>query len=166
MLCFLTTCLLYLPLSPEPCAHAHCSCIVNPSTAPQFSTAFNSAFRPTISLGTSPDVEALSIHFNSTCLTVIDTVAPLKTRVSKPRSEPPRPLLAPLHMAPPSLLHALLFLNSLPSLRGIIGHMKPAGSPHDPLSLCLFKEVFPNLSLDVLSIINGSLTNGIVPVVF
>ncbi len=59
--------------------------IINPSTAAQFSTAFNLKCVFPESVCTT---EELSSWLHSTCQTVLDTVAPLKTRQPKTRSEP------------------------------------------------------------------------------
>ena len=53
-----------------------------------------------------------------------------------------------------------------PTLMDILGHLKPAGSPNDPIPPGLFKEVLSILTPPVLSILNGSFANGIVPVSF
>ena len=44
--------------------------------------------------------------------------------------------------------------------------MKPGGSPSDPITPHLFKEVFSTLAPYVLKILNGSLDNGVVPTSF
>ncbi|KAL6455414.1 hypothetical protein MHYP_G00361580 [Metynnis hypsauchen] len=246
--------------------------VFNSSTAAQFSAAFNAAISPSESLSSNLDVEALTSRFMSTCQTVIDTVAPLKTRFSKPRPEPwindatraarrecrraerkwkrdklqvsfqllrdswrfyqktvktaktkhfsdiiesnchnPRVLFKMVNSALNAPQSACLessielcetfksfFIKkvagiralisspsydpaisvtfsavfdqfepvSLSSLKDIIGHMKPAGSPNDPIPPRLFKEVFSTLAPFVLNIINGCLANGTVPACF
>uniref|UniRef100_A0A8P4K1H9 Reverse transcriptase domain-containing protein n=1 Tax=Dicentrarchus labrax TaxID=13489 RepID=A0A8P4K1H9_DICLA len=69
----------------KPRAAARCCRIINPSTAVQFSVAFNqnSIFPESVC-----STEELSSWFHSTCQTVLDTVAPLKSRQPKTKSEP------------------------------------------------------------------------------
>lgn len=244
----------------------------NSSTAAQFSAAFTAAISPPETLNSNLDVEVLISRFTSTCQTVLDTVAPLKTRLSKPRPEPwmndatraarlecrraerkwkkdklqvsfqslrdswrsyqktvktaktkhfsdiidsnahnPSVLFKMVNSALNAPQSACLessielcetfksfFINkvadiralisspsyepdisvtcsavfdqfepvSLSSLKDIIGHMKPAGSPNDPIPPRLLKEVLPTLAPFVLNIINGCLASGTVPACF
>lgn len=52
----------------------------------------------------------------------------------------------------------------LPQLNDIIMHIKAAGSPDDPLPPHLFKEVFQTIAPTVLTLLNSSLSSGVVPV--
>ena len=65
-------------------AHWRCH-IIDPSTAVQFSVAFN---HNSIIPESVCNTEELSSWFHSTCQTVLDTVAPLKSRQPKTKSEP------------------------------------------------------------------------------
>ena len=47
-----------------------------------------------------------------------------------------------------------------------MGHLKPSGSPNDPVPPQLFKEVFPTVGPFLHNIINSSLSLGVVPVNF
>lgn len=70
----------------KPCAIARRCRIINPSTAVQFSSVFSQHCDIPDSI--CNDAEELSLWFLSTCQTVIDAVAPLKTRQSKTKAEP------------------------------------------------------------------------------
>ena len=69
----------------KPCTAARRCRIINPSTAVQFSVAFsqNSVIPDSVC-----NTEELSLCFHSTCQTVLDTVAPLKFRQPKTKTEP------------------------------------------------------------------------------
>lgn len=51
---------------------------------------------------------------------------------------------------------------TLSVLQEIVDHLKPSGSPHDPVPPPLFKEVFPTVGPSVLAV-NSSLSSGVVP---
>lgn len=72
----------------KPRAPAQCCRVINSFTAAQFSAAFCTATDQTESLCFNSDVEALLLDLNSTCQTILDTVAPLKTRPSKHKPDP------------------------------------------------------------------------------
>uniref|UniRef100_A0A3B3HT18 Reverse transcriptase domain-containing protein n=1 Tax=Oryzias latipes TaxID=8090 RepID=A0A3B3HT18_ORYLA len=65
-----------------------CSRTINSHTAAQFSAAFNSTIILPEHQSCNSDVENMSSCLYSTCQTVLDSVAPLKTRLSRLRSEP------------------------------------------------------------------------------
>jgi len=69
----------------KSCPSARCFCALKPSTAAQ-SAAFT--YEGTSQPSVSSNTEELLIKFYSACLTVLDSVAPLKIRQPKPRSEP------------------------------------------------------------------------------
>jgi len=56
---------------------------------------------------------------------------------------------------------------SLPALADIVKHLKLSSTPLDPIpsthSIPLFKDVFAFIGPGILSIVNGSLSNGVVP---
>lgn len=60
--------------------------VINPATAMQFSAAFNQLCGPSDFV--SSDTEELNSWFYSCCQTVLDSVAPLKTRQPKAKPEP------------------------------------------------------------------------------
>ena len=74
----------HMPVLFEAALARRC-CIINPSTAFQSSVAFsqNSIIPESVC-----STEELSSWFHSTCQTVLDTVAPLKSRQPKTKSEP------------------------------------------------------------------------------
>lgn len=53
---------------------------------------------------------------------------------------------------------------SLLCLQELVAHMKPSGSPYDALPPRFFKEVFLTIASAVQSIVNSSLSSGVVPV--
>ncbi|XP_013859206.1 RNA-directed DNA polymerase from mobile element jockey [Austrofundulus limnaeus] len=55
---------------------------------------------------------------------------------------------------------------SLSLLNKVVGHMKPSGSPVDPIPPSLFKEVLPSTGPAILNIINSSITTSVVPDAF
>lgn len=65
----------------------HCR-VINSSTAAQFSAAFDQSILSGVFSSVDHDVEALAACFDSVCLSVLDCVAPVKARQTKPRSEP------------------------------------------------------------------------------
>lgn len=67
------------------CAPAQCCCVFNPSTAPHFSPFF---FLLDSQPSVSSSTEEFSPYLNSLCHTFLNSVAPIKTRRSKPRSDP------------------------------------------------------------------------------
>ena len=52
----------------------------------------------------------------------------------------------------------------LPFVQEIMSHSKPLGSPDDTVPHQLFKEVFPTTGPSCLTVINSSLSSGVVPV--
>ena len=70
----------------KPRAASRRARIINPSTAGQFSVAFKQNCVNHEPM--SPETDELSSWFHSTCKATIDTVAPLKTRQPKTKSEP------------------------------------------------------------------------------
>lgn len=69
----------------KPCAPAWCCRVINLFTAVHFSALFNQCdFIESV----SSDTEKLCSWFHSTSQTVLDVVAPLKTRQPKIKSEP------------------------------------------------------------------------------
>ena len=70
----------------QSCAPARSRRIFNPVTAGQFSSAFNQLCVPS---GLTPaNTEELSSSFHSSCRTILDSVAPLKTVQPKAKPEP------------------------------------------------------------------------------
>lgn len=55
---------------------------------------------------------------------------------------------------------------SLQQLKDIIAHMKPTRSPGDVIPSSLFKKVFDTIGPSILSILNNSLSSGVVPASF
>lgn len=51
---------------------------------------------------------------------------------------------------------------SLPFLENVVGHMKPTGSPVDPIPASFLKNVLPS-GASVLAVINSTMTTSIVP---
>lgn len=52
---------------------------------------------------------------------------------------------------------------TLSTLQAIVGHLKPAGSPNNPVPPHLFKEVLPTVGPLVVELVNHSLLSGVVP---
>ena len=52
---------------------------------------------------------------------------------------------------------------TLSQLKELVNHIKPSGSPYDALPPHFFKEVFSSIGKLVLTIINNSLSSGVVP---
>lgn len=71
----------------KPRAAAQRCRIINPSTAVQFSAVFSQTHN-CVTECMNNDTEELCPWFHSTCQSVLDTVAPLKTRQSRTKSEP------------------------------------------------------------------------------
>uniref|UniRef100_A0A669CPU2 Reverse transcriptase domain-containing protein n=1 Tax=Oreochromis niloticus TaxID=8128 RepID=A0A669CPU2_ORENI len=244
--------------------------IINPSTAAQFATAFNQLSMP--ANRTPLDTENLSSWFQYSCLTILDSVAPLKTRKPKAKTDPwfndvtravrrecrraerrwkrdklqvslqilkdcwrlyqdtvkeakrkyfskiissnshnPRVLFKSIDSvlnAPQSgcleASHKLsndfmcFFIEKVATTRALIsspesdpsvsipcsavfnqfepvtlsyledvvGHLRPSGSPNDPVPPQFFKEIFPSIGQAVLTVINSSLISGVVPANF
>uniref|UniRef100_A0A669DR24 Reverse transcriptase domain-containing protein n=1 Tax=Oreochromis niloticus TaxID=8128 RepID=A0A669DR24_ORENI len=55
---------------------------------------------------------------------------------------------------------------SLSYLEDVVGHLRPSGSPNDPVPPQFFKEIFPSIGQAVLTVINSSLISGVVPANF
>ena len=55
---------------------------------------------------------------------------------------------------------------TLPFVQEIVGRMKPSGSPDETVPPQLFKEAFQTVGPSFLTVINGSLSSGVVPVHF
>lgn len=93
---------------------------------------------------------------NASCIFFIDKVSLARTQISPPTFDP---------SAPPTCSPAFHQFEpiSLSQLEEVVSHLKPSGSPHDAIPPRLLKEVFSTIGPIVLSIINGSLTFGIVP---
>uniref|UniRef100_A0A3B3WL78 Reverse transcriptase domain-containing protein n=1 Tax=Poecilia mexicana TaxID=48701 RepID=A0A3B3WL78_9TELE len=51
-------------------------------------------------------------------------------------------------------------------LEDVVGHIKPSGSPRDPVPPRFFKDILPSIGQPVLAIINSSLSSGVVPASF
>lgn len=77
-----------LPCNITTCGLPTASRMFKPSSAVQFSTAFNKAFNVDSELSVCADTEVLTAKFLSTCQIILDTVAPLKVRRPKLKSEP------------------------------------------------------------------------------
>ena len=89
----------------------------------------------------------------------IDKVATVRALISAPASDPSVPV-------PCSAIFEMFEPVSLSFLEDLIGHLKPSGSPYDVVPPGFLKEVFPCLGQSVLSIINTSLSSGVVPQCF
>ncbi len=251
----------------KPRAAARRCRIINPSTAAQFSAVFCQTYN-CVTECMNNDTEELSSWFHSTCQSVLDTVAPLKTRQSRTKSEPwlndttrtvrrecrrverkwkrdklqvsfqildcwhhyqttvrnakrkhfsdiilsnchnPRVLFKTIDSAlnapqtvciesSPAVCENFLhfFIDKVASTRALIspsaydvsvsvpcsavfdrfepvtlsllqetvGQLKPSGSPNDVVPPRLFKEVLPTIGSSVLTLINSSLSSGVVP---
>lgn len=77
-----------LPCNITTCGPPTASRMFKPSSAVQFSTAFNKAFNVDSELSACADTEELTAKFLSACQIILDTVAPLKLRRPKLKSEP------------------------------------------------------------------------------
>ena len=55
---------------------------------------------------------------------------------------------------------------TLSQLEELVSHIKPSGSPYDAVPPHFFKEIFSSIGKSVLTIINSSLSSGVVPVSF
>ncbi|XP_034562467.1 uncharacterized protein LOC117829052, partial [Notolabrus celidotus] len=155
--------------------------IINPFTAGRFSVAFDQLCAYPVSGNT----EELSSWFDSSCLTILDSVAPLKAVKPRAKSEPwlnedtratrrecrkaeRRWKKDKLQVSFQILQNSLDRFESvsLSFLEDLVDHLQPSGSPCDAVSPRLFKEVFPSIGQSVLAIINSSLSSGIVPLSF
>lgn len=87
----------------------------------------------------------------------IDKVTSTRALISPPASDPSVfvPCSAVLDTFEPV---------TLPVAQEIVNHLKPSGSPDDTVPPRLFKEVFPTIGPSCLTVINSSLSSGVVPV--
>ncbi|XP_026176392.1 uncharacterized protein LOC113138288 [Mastacembelus armatus] len=123
---------------------------LNSSSAGCFSAAFECLGPPPASI--SAHCDDLTTWFYSSCLSVLDSVAPFMTNRPKAKSDPwlndgTRALRRQCRKAE----------------QDVVGSLNPSGSPHDPAPPWFFKEVFPCVGKLVLNIINSSLSFGVVP---
>lgn len=74
----------------KPCALTRPELVLNPQTEATFSVAFKTAMPAFMNDCDSCDLSAdeLVTIINSTCTTILDSIAPLKTKRKKPVSEP------------------------------------------------------------------------------
>lgn len=71
----------------KQCAQPRLRRMIKPATAAQFSETFSNVIE-TIELSSFLCTDELISCFSSTCINILDKIAPLKPRRSKPNSEP------------------------------------------------------------------------------
>lgn len=108
---------------------------------------------PTVAIDASPAVCENFLHF------FIDKVFSARALISPPGFDPSVfvPCSAVLDTFEPV---------TLPFVQEIVGHLKPSGSPGDTVPPRLLKEVFPTIGPSFTTVINSSLSSGVVPVNF
>ncbi len=104
----------------------------------------------TVCLESSPAVCEKFLHF------FINKVASTRALIASPTSDPSVSV-------PCSAIFDRLEPVTLSLLQKIVGQLKPSGSPNDVVPPRLFKKVLPTIGSSVLTLINSSLSSGVVP---
>uniref|UniRef100_A0A3B5PWV6 Reverse transcriptase domain-containing protein n=1 Tax=Xiphophorus maculatus TaxID=8083 RepID=A0A3B5PWV6_XIPMA len=104
-------------------------------------------------LEASPDVCDDFLHF------FIEKVGSTRALITAPDSDPS--VLVPRSAAFDQFVPVTVSL-----LEDAVGHIKPSGSPRDPVPPRFFKDILPSIGQPVLAIINSSLSSGVVPASF
>lgn len=86
----------------------------------------------------------------------INKVASARARIILPTSDP-----SDLPIC--SAVFQQFELVTLAQLQEVVDHLKPVGSPYDPIPPLFLKEVFSTIGPTILTILNSSLTSGMVP---
>uniref|UniRef100_A0A3P9BFF7 Reverse transcriptase domain-containing protein n=1 Tax=Maylandia zebra TaxID=106582 RepID=A0A3P9BFF7_9CICH len=93
------------------------------------------------------------------CYFFIEKVVTIRALITAPDSDPSVSV-------PCAAVFTQFELVTLSSLEDVVRHIKPTGSPRDPVPPQFFKEIFPSIQQYVLDIINSSLSSGVVPANF